>query len=245
MIEAGSQPIAPKPKLRWFQDGLRTLLVLVTLCAFACSWLGVKLQQAKRQREAVTAIEKVGGSVVYEYQFDASGGPFDGYRVHEPLGPKWLRNVLGVDFFNSVLRVYFLNSNVTDAGLKPVRELTQVQVIHFSFTQVTDAGLEHLLGLNKLRELGLQGPNFTDAGLAHLRGLSQLQFLHLADSQVTDAGLEHLHALTKLQTLSLFSTKVTDEGVKKLQHALPNCKIYRLSAGEQIRPRGRNDERPF
>jgi hypothetical protein len=52
-----------KPKLRWFQFSLRTLLVFVTLCAIPCSWLAVKMQQAKRQREAVVAIEKLGGFV--------------------------------------------------------------------------------------------------------------------------------------------------------------------------------------
>jgi len=29
--------------LRWYQFSLRTLLVFVTLCAMACSWLGVKI----------------------------------------------------------------------------------------------------------------------------------------------------------------------------------------------------------
>jgi len=37
----------PKPTRRWFQYSLRTLLVLVTVCAIPCSWLGVKVQQAK------------------------------------------------------------------------------------------------------------------------------------------------------------------------------------------------------
>ncbi|MGD0899850.1 MAG: hypothetical protein ABR915_18615 [Thermoguttaceae bacterium] len=43
----------------------------------------------------------------------------------------------------------------------------------------------------------------------------------------TDAVLEHLKGLAKLQRLYLDGTKVTDEGVKKLQEALPNCKIER------------------
>jgi hypothetical protein len=42
---------------------------------------------------------------------------------------------------------------------------------------------------------------------------------------VTDAGLEHLKALRQLQRLDLKETKVTADGVKKLQQALPNCKI--------------------
>ncbi len=38
--------------------------------------------------------------------------------------------------------------------------------------------------------------------------------------------LEHLKRLTKLQSLYLQNTKVTDAGVKKLQQALPQCKVH-------------------
>jgi len=44
-------------------------------------------------------------------------------------------------------------------------------------------------------------------------------------TQVTNAGLEHLKGMTSLTPLYLFQTKVTDAGVKKLQQALPKCKI--------------------
>ena len=53
----------PKPKLRWFQFRLRSLLVLTLLCSIACSWLAVKKQRADRQRELVSAIREAGGSV--------------------------------------------------------------------------------------------------------------------------------------------------------------------------------------
>lgn len=94
-------------------------------------------------------------------------------------------------------------------------------------TKVTDAGLEHLTGLTKLQLLKLGSTKVTDAGLEHLRGLTNLQSLVLCGTKVTDAGLEHLKGLTKLQSLYLSRTKVTDAGVKKLQQALPKCKIER------------------
>ena len=49
----------------------------------------------------------------------------------------------------------------------------------------------------------------------------------LNNTKVTDAGLVHLKGLSKLQTLFLQGTKVTDAGVKKLQAALPKCRISR------------------
>ncbi len=37
--------------------GLLTLLVFVTLCAVVCSWLAVRIREARRQAEVVAAIE--------------------------------------------------------------------------------------------------------------------------------------------------------------------------------------------
>jgi hypothetical protein len=51
--------------------------------------------------------------------------------------------------------------------------------------------------------------------------------LNLIGTRVTDSDLVQLKGLTQLRALHLTSTNVTDEGVKKLQQALPNCKITR------------------
>ena len=42
----------PKLKRRWPQYSLRTLLVLMLLVGIGMSWLGVKVKQLRRQREA-------------------------------------------------------------------------------------------------------------------------------------------------------------------------------------------------
>jgi hypothetical protein len=55
----------------------------------------------------------------------------------------------------------------------------------------------------------------------------KLQSLDLSYTRITDAGLEHLRGLTNLALLNLRDTQVTDGGVKKLEEALPNCKINR------------------
>ncbi len=73
----------------------------------------------------------------------------------------------------------------------------------------------------------LAGTQATDTDLEHLKGLTSLKGLYLDDTQVTDAGLAHLKGITSLQTLWLNRTQVTDAGVKKLQEALPQCKIHR------------------
>ena len=73
--------------------------------------------------------------------------------------------------------------------------------------------------------LDLTGKSVTNDILVRLEELKQLQTLALAGSDITDAGLTHLRDLTQLQLLTLNGTKVTDHRVKKLQQALPKCKI--------------------
>ena len=40
------------PRRRWLRFSLRSLLILITIL---CVWLGVKVNQARRQKEAFTA----------------------------------------------------------------------------------------------------------------------------------------------------------------------------------------------
>ncbi len=75
------------------QFGLATLLVFVTLCALVCSWLAVRIKQARRQAEAVAAIRKMDyGTAVYL-----------GNAV--PPEPEPLRKLMGDDFFSEVVNV--------------------------------------------------------------------------------------------------------------------------------------------
>ena len=67
----------------------------------------------------------------------------------------------------------------------------------------------------------------TDTGVERLKDLPRLQVLLLSDTKITDVGLDCLKGMPKLRELHLYRTQVTNEGVKKLQQALPNCKIYR------------------
>lgn len=59
----------PKPKRRWIQVSLRTVLALVTLL---CVVLSVCVVPAERQRRAVAAIEALGGIVTYMEKHAAS-----------------------------------------------------------------------------------------------------------------------------------------------------------------------------
>ena len=55
------------------------------------------MEAARRQREAVATIEKVGGVVDYDWEYDEGRTTFLA-NAHPP-GPPWLRGLLGDEFF--------------------------------------------------------------------------------------------------------------------------------------------------
>ena len=123
--------------------------------------------------------------------------------------------------------LFLTSTTVTDAALENIEGLSQLQQLTLGCTNVTDAGLKHLKGLRRLQLLGLSGPKITDAGLENIEALGQIEWLNLFATNITDTGLDHFTGLSQLHVLEIGGTKVTEEGVKKLQQALPNCKITR------------------
>src|SRR5260221_44216 len=116
-------------------------------------------------------------------------------------------------------------TNITDAVIAPVKDITSLVGLNLGATKVTDAGLAHIKGLTNLTRLYLELTAVTDAGLANLKGLGNLTYLNLYGTQVSDAGLEHLKGLKYLRNLYVWQTKVTAAGVKKLKEALPNLDV--------------------
>jgi len=205
----------PKPKRRWLQFSLRTLFVVVTVF---CIWLGIVTKRARDQQQAVEAIQEAGGNVKYNYGVGAAGATerlrWHGGLIEIPLrppppppslpGPDWLRKLIGIHYFVSVVQVYI--SPATKAELEKLKSFKELRVLYCGYCAFTDADLEALGDLTNLQVLTLTW-----------------------GAQITDKGLEHLKGLTNLRQLYLDTTEVTDVGVKKLQRSLPNCEIKRRS----------------
>ena len=204
----------PKPKRRWYQFSLKTLLVVMTVATVAFGgWVQFRRQRARENRDRVAASEKAIEKAVAAIE-NSGGMVFSGNEERRPQ--TWLEELF---------------DDPGDAD-DPVRVLKVTTVIFQFYAQggkVTDAELKQLLkGLENLEDLDLYRTNITDAGLEHVKGLKHLRYLNLHwQKKVTDAGLEHLKGLESLQHLDLRGTKVTDGGVENLQRALPNCKIDR------------------
>lgn len=193
-----AQSESPRRKRRRFQYSLRTLLVLMTATAI---WLGIKVDQARRQQRAVEHIRACGGSVAYQAELPNQTSRRLAFS-RSPLAPEWLRRFLGIDLIAHVREVRL-----------------------YGPPKLHDADLAVLEALPGLEGLIISGDNITDDELAHLGNLHQLQELEIASPQVTNEGLTHLARLTELRYLGLHCP-ITDDGFRKLG-TLKNLRILK------------------
>ncbi|MEK6249802.1 MAG: hypothetical protein N2C12_16580, partial [Planctomycetales bacterium] len=156
-----------KPKLRWFQFRLRSLLVLMTLSAIFCSWYTCEMQKAAERRSAIEKIIELGGSVSYlgDDIFTDSGAIVT--LGEPPSWYSWLRKLHGDEYLGNCLEVRYMRP--TDAGLVNLKGLTKLEYLYLWPWQITDAGLVNLKGLTSLKNLGLFCPQVTDEGRKKLQ----------------------------------------------------------------------------
>ena len=127
-----------KPKRRWMQVSLRTMLVFVTML---CVALSVSVVPHERQRRAVKAISALGGTVAYNGDLSE----IELWRTDRRRLP-FLRRWLPPEYFHEVVHVVFNDPKITDAGLVHLQGLKYLQILSLDDTQVTDAGAVHCKG---------------------------------------------------------------------------------------------------
>jgi len=174
------------------------LLLPVVACLSGCSRNQVAWEQSAQEEKAVKAIEALGGKVTRDEKLPG-------------------RPVVEVDLGKT---------EVTDAGLKDLKEFKGLQTLNLHFTKITDAGLKDLKELKGLQILNLFFTKITDVGLKDLKELKDLQRLYLSGTPITDAGLKDLKELKDLRVLFFAGTKISSAGLKDLQQALPKTSIY-------------------
>jgi len=140
-----------KPRRRWLQFSLRTLMVLMLVCGCVLGWLAREVQRVRAQREAVKAIRELGAVV--------GGEPPGGLVGEEPYPSGDM----------VVTEVFLGGTRISDAGLAHLRKLPRLQRLHVDNTQVTDVGLVHLQGMTQLKWLHLRKTKVTDAGVNEIQ----------------------------------------------------------------------------
>jgi len=231
-------PKATEHKRKWYQYSLRSLLIVMVLFCFLFAWIGVKIQEAEKQREVVAWVKENGGKVRYEYERQDEFG-----KLPPPPGPDWLRNLIGIHYFSDVIEADFqygrkvkdlspledltkleslsLLNNRQVEDISPLANLTNLNDLTLDLTQVKD--ISPLANLTNLNELTLLRYSQVE-DFSPLKDLPNLTQLTLWGSRLTDFST--LNVLQNLSELELRWTQVNKEEVQKLQEALPNCFIF-------------------
>ncbi len=158
---------------RRFQFKLRTLAVSMLLIGVGFGWLGQKVHQARRHREAIRA------AGAWRVRFD--------YEM------------LGHDLGDMVSARPTFGTRPGDVELEQLQGLVDLEYLDLDGTKVTDAGLEHLKGLTGLEVLDISHTRVTEVGLEHLKGLTKLEVLYMCclyrsdrSTRISDADIQEL-----------------------------------------------------
>ena len=127
---------------------LRFLLLSVLLIGI---WFGWIANRAHEQKNAVDAIERLGGKVW-----------FDG---RDKGIPPWIRSNLGDEFFKTAIGVDVSFLQLKESDLDAVVVLKSLRSLSLAGTPISDTGLSRLAGLGKLETLDLGHCHITDRGL--------------------------------------------------------------------------------
>ncbi len=97
-----SEPMTELSKRRrpWFSISLRAMMLLILVVGGLMGW---KARRASLQRHAVAAVEAAGGRVTYDFEDTTRPLPF--VPATEPDAPRWLRDLLGDEYFREIIRV--------------------------------------------------------------------------------------------------------------------------------------------
>jgi len=198
-----------KPKLRWYQFSLRSLLLFVLVAGMGFGWLGSMVQPIRNEVNAVAEIQGMGGTVTRGL-VKISDSSFETRLKRKTGFDQWLRRRLGAG--HAANRVELKDTGVTDADLATLKHLPDLEYLTLANTQITDAGLAHLAGLNNLLVLTLSNTQVTDAGLVHLKALDKLEQLDLDGTKVTYQALDDLR--TDLPRVSISLSRWTRSKLK-------------------------------
>ena len=214
-------------------------MALVLIVGSGLGWL---IHRAHVQRDAVAAIQRVGGHVGYSWQ--RAQGTWSS-PPPKPPGPDRVRRTLGPDFLDTATYVFLqgeqcddeslraacrlpwleelsvVHTGATDASAEDIRHLTNLRALDLRLNRITPRPLRHIAGMSELRELKLamklSPVPLRDQDMAFLKRLTKLESLMLPSADLSDGWLVYIEDLTSLKSLQLYDMAITTDGLDRLK----------------------------
>lgn len=213
-----------RKKRRWaitaklFRFKLRTLFILVAVFA-VCLYLFLAPRWKRFRVEQITLSSS--GSLVYLHQFTEDGIDL----TAPPPGPRWLRTVLGDNFFAELAEVHLV-----DPTQEEFDQIATCDCFSNLFVESKTSVIHSLGALDQTRNienLNLYGKLWTDTQIKTWDvQRSPIKMLGLHRTQHTDAVLKSVAQLPHLKHLALEYTNVSGDGLAKLKDSKSLQSMY-------------------
>ena len=185
-----------KPRLKKLQFSLRAFLAI---CILLGVYLAIAIPRAQQQKKVADWVRSYGRTPYYSYQMDPTGNYA---KTNKPWGPRWLRELFGLDFFYSIRMVHLDDKHVGD--ISNLGKLHGLQ--HLELESCNLSGIEPLFNLRQRQLLSINKNAVSD--LSPLRNTRTLRVLSANSTQISDISV--MESLPSLRVLYIRSTQVSD-----------------------------------
>jgi len=138
MPDATNPARVSKPKRRWFQFGLRTLLLAMLVAGVGFGWLARELQIARNRRAAVIELDRM-KVYVYQYEPTTLGRALRKWPSFDQL----VRRKLGDDLLSSpsAVNAHNLRGEQFSHLIERLKLFPQLRLVHVGFLSNDDRAM--------------------------------------------------------------------------------------------------------
>jgi hypothetical protein len=222
---------------KYLRVSLRTLLLGITAL---CVWLGILGAAARREQRVVATLHKAGGSIHYDYEMVSGANSPDVRLMVDvnavPSGPRWLREMIGEEWFTDVAAVTFDGCTLSESEFAELGDLHSVRSLFIRDTKIRSSNSDHVRSINdsdlqvldrlaNLQLVTLRNVDVHGEGLTYLARSIGLRSLNVIDSPLNDSAFASFKP--PLMSLNLSGTKISDAALRDIA-SLPNLKKLNL-----------------
>jgi hypothetical protein len=217
---------SPKPRRRWFQFSLRTLLVVTVLFSFTAAWYGNNYLRIKRQREATSVCLSHGcylsysepskGEDIREYAPFASAA-IPAKPVHTTNSRIW-EFMFGDDNGDQLKLITIdVDQDSKKVAIDSFKQFPNLKFIRLNGKLADGKLLRQIVNnVPRLEMLALYEGDFNAEDIQALRNLKNLRHLDLVSRSFDDDKIKHLSELENLTHLTFNITKITSKGMEQV-----------------------------